>query len=87
MLNHGFVFKFVFEFNSQKDNVPIFAKGVKKATYFYDFTSQVMVEEVINEFCKKENTLLIKKFMKLEKSVPKSKRPENFILVIYCLVC
>lgn len=41
----GFVFKFVFGYRSQKENIPINTKGVKKATQFYDFPSQVVVEE------------------------------------------
>lgn len=32
----GFVFKFIFNYNSQKDNVPVNTKSVKKAAYFED---------------------------------------------------
>lgn len=41
----GFVFKFVFGYRSQKENVPINTKGVKKATQFNNFPSQVVVVE------------------------------------------
>lgn len=37
----GFVFKFVFGYSNQKDNVPINTKGVKKAAYFYEAPSGI----------------------------------------------
>ena len=39
----GFVFKFVFGYTNQKDNVPINTKGVKKAAYFYDAQSEISI--------------------------------------------
>jgi len=43
----GFVFKFVFGYKLQKENVPINTKGVKKATYFYNVDKSI--EVVVNE--------------------------------------
>lgn len=46
----GFVFKFVFNYKSQKDGVPVNIKSVKTATYYYDIDqptkviSQVIVD-------------------------------------------
>ncbi|MGL5258209.1 MAG: hypothetical protein ACRC76_14370 [Proteocatella sp.] len=40
----GFVFKFVFGYTQQKDNVPINTKSVKKAAYFYDPVEHIEVE-------------------------------------------
>ncbi|MBM7648411.1 hypothetical protein JOC78_001353 [Bacillus ectoiniformans] len=39
----GFIFKFVFNYRLQKDNVPIHSKGVKKAAYFYDVADSVEI--------------------------------------------
>lgn len=39
----GFVFKSVFNYNSQKDDFPINTKGIKKATFFYDANSKVEI--------------------------------------------
>lgn len=41
----GFVFKFVFGYTQQKDNVPINTKDVKKAAYFYDVADSIQVIE------------------------------------------
>lgn len=41
----GFVFKFVFGYSNQKDNVPINTKGVKKAAYFYDTQSEINLHD------------------------------------------
>lgn len=46
----GFVFKFVFGYKQQKDNVPINTKDVKKAAYFYEVAD--LIEVVANnEIC------------------------------------
>ena len=39
----GFVFKFVFNYQSQKENNPINIKGVKTASYFYNPKEKIWV--------------------------------------------
>lgn len=39
----GFVFKFVFGYKAQKDNVPVNVKDVKKAAYFYSVDESIEV--------------------------------------------
>ncbi|WP_338433266.1 hypothetical protein [Clostridium tyrobutyricum] len=40
----GFVFKFVFGYMQQKDDVPVNTKSVKKAACFYDVVQSIEVE-------------------------------------------
>lgn len=42
----GFVFKFVFMYQSQKDSNPINLKGIKTATYFYDVDVEDGIEVI-----------------------------------------
>lgn len=39
----GFIFKFVFNYKSQKDSVPVNLKSIKTATYYYDIDMPVKV--------------------------------------------
>ena len=53
----GFVFKFVFGYTQQKDNVPINTKGVKKAACFYDAGNPI---EVNNNTMEAETWMVIR---------------------------
>ena len=53
----GFVFKFVFGYTQQKDNVPINTKGVKKAACFYDVGNPI---EVNNNTMEAETWMVIR---------------------------
>lgn len=49
----GFVFKFVFGYTQQKNDVPINTKGIKKAAYFYDVKESIEIENEGNNKCHK----------------------------------